>query len=106
MLAATRGMEIVVSPLERSPADSPIEIVERKGLGHPDTICDGIAEHVSAWLCGAYLERFGVILHHNVDKVLLAGGAARPGFGGGEVTRPIEIYELREQIIREAIVPY
>jgi S-adenosylmethionine synthetase len=31
-------------------------------------------------------------LHHNVDKVLLCGGAARPVFGGGTLTSPIEIY--------------
>jgi S-adenosylmethionine synthetase len=31
------------------------------------------------------------VLHHNVDKALLCGGSARPRFGGGEVTAPIEI---------------
>jgi S-adenosylmethionine synthetase len=74
------------------PGHSPVEIVERKGLGHPDTICDAIAEHVCVRLCRHYLERFGTILHHNVDKLLLAAGAARPAFGGGEVTAPMEIY--------------
>jgi S-adenosylmethionine synthetase len=75
-----------------APSSKPVEIVERKGLGHPDTMCDGIAEYVSLRLCRAYLDRFGVILHHNVDKVLLCGGSARPAFGGGEVLEPIEIY--------------
>ena len=74
------------------PADAPIEIVERKGLGHPDTLCDAIAERVCIALCRNYRERFGMILHHNVDKVLLVGGASRPAFGGGEVIGPIEIY--------------
>ena len=74
------------------PGRRPVEIVERKGIGHPDTICDGIAEQVGIGLCRAYLDAFGVILHHNVDKVLLCGGASRPAFGGGEVTAPIEIY--------------
>lgn len=69
-----------------------MEIVERKGLGHPDTICDAIAEAVCKRLCRQYLDRFGVILHHNVDKVLLCGGTARAVFGGGEVHDPIEIY--------------
>jgi S-adenosylmethionine synthetase len=73
-------------------AANDVEIVERKGLGHPDTICDAVAEHVSASLCRAYLERFGAILHHNVDKILLAAGTARPAFGGGEITHPIELY--------------
>ncbi len=28
-----------------------VEIVERKGLGHPDTICDALAETMSRNLC-------------------------------------------------------
>lgn len=70
----------------------PMEVVERKGLGHPDTLCDGLAENLSVALSRHYLERFGAILHHNVDKGLLVGGAARPAFGGGSVLEPIEIY--------------
>jgi len=75
-----------------SPASQPLEIVERKGLGHPDTICDALAENLSRALSRVYLERCGAILHHNVDKALLCGGAARPAFGGGELTEPIDIY--------------
>jgi S-adenosylmethionine synthetase len=75
-----------------SPASLPLEIVERKGLGHPDTICDALAENLSQALSRFYLERCGAILHHNVDKALLCGGAARPAFGGGEVVAPIDIY--------------
>lgn len=70
----------------------PIEIVERKGIGHPDTICDGLAEAASLALCRLYHDRIGMILHHNVDKVLLWGGAAEPKFGGGRVTQPFEIF--------------
>jgi S-adenosylmethionine synthetase len=74
-----------------SPDSAPIEVVERKGLGHPDTICDALAERFSAGLCRYYLCHFGRILHHNVDKVLLVGGASRPELGAGEVLEPIEI---------------
>jgi S-adenosylmethionine synthetase len=81
---------LVVSPLSRE--DAPVEMVERKGLGHPDTICDGLAERLSRNLCRHYRERFGEILHHNVDKALLCGGSASPAFGGGEVSAPIEIH--------------
>jgi S-adenosylmethionine synthetase len=70
----------------------PLEIVERKGLGHPDTICDALAEMLSRALCREYLKRCGVILHHNVDKALLCGGRAAPDFGGGTVIAPIQIY--------------
>ncbi len=68
------------------------EIVERKGTGHPDTICDSLAEELSVRLSKLYLDEFSAIMHHNVDKALLVGGVARPEFGGGEVVSPIEIY--------------
>jgi S-adenosylmethionine synthetase len=74
------------------PCEHAVEIVEHKGIGHPDTICDALAEEVSKHLCRFYLDRFGAILHHNVDKALLWGGASRPAFGGGEVVAPIEIF--------------
>jgi S-adenosylmethionine synthetase len=70
----------------------PVEIVERKGLGHPDTICDALAEEVSLALSRFYLRRFGYVLHHNVDKVLLRGGSAQAAFAGGAMKEPIELY--------------
>lgn len=70
----------------------PVEIVERKGIGHPDTICDAVAEELSRALCRFYLEQFGLVLHHNVDKVLLWGGTSQPRFGGGEITAPMELF--------------
>lgn len=86
-------MELNIESLPTFPPDAqPVEIVERKGLGHPDTLCDALAEQLSMNLCRYYQERFGLILHHNVDKVLLYGGAAKPAFGGGEVVEPFEIY--------------
>jgi len=70
----------------------PMEVVERKGVGHPDTICDALAEELSRTLSRYYLDHFGLILHHNVDKGLLCGGRAHPIFGGGEVLEPIELF--------------
>jgi len=83
-------MDLIVSRLALD--EQPVEMVERKGSGHPDSICDALAQTLSRNLCRAYLERFGTILHHNVDKVLLCGGAADPQFGGGTVLQPIEIF--------------
>ncbi|MEO0151859.1 MAG: methionine adenosyltransferase [candidate division WOR-3 bacterium] len=71
--------------------DEEIEIVERKGMGHPDTICDNIAENFSIELSKYYYENFSRILHHNVDKAVLIGGKAIPKFKGGEIIEPIEI---------------
>ncbi len=77
---------IKVSRCNRIPMDrQPIEIVERKGLGHPDTMTDGIMERVALELNKEYMRRFGGILHYNADKSLLAAGVTSPRFGGGEV---------------------
>ncbi len=73
------------TPLERQR----IEIVERKGLGHPDYICDAIADQISIGLSKEYLKKAGTILHHNVDKSLLVAGETENRFKGGIVKQPI-----------------
>lgn len=86
-------MELNIRPAtSMGPGASPVEVVERKGIGHPDSICDAIAERVCVQLCQYYLERFGVILHHNVDKVLLCAGRSEPAFAAGRMIEPLEIY--------------
>ena len=84
---------INISILSSTPTSSTsIEIVERKGIGHPDTMCDALAEELSRSLCEFYLENFGLVLHHNVDKALLWGGSSRPVFNGGKILAPMEIF--------------
>ncbi len=68
-----------------------IEIVERKGIGHPDSVSDGIAESVSRALSKYYLKEYGKILHHNTDQVEVVGGQSAPTFGGGKVLEPTYI---------------
>ncbi|MFN3661034.1 MAG: methionine adenosyltransferase, partial [Brevinematales bacterium] len=72
--------------------DNYIELAERKGLGHPDSVIDGIMENISVNLCRRYLDEFGTIMHHNVDKGLIVGGEAKVDFGKGVIEKPIEIY--------------
>jgi S-adenosylmethionine synthetase len=69
----------------------PIEIVERKGLGHPDSICDALMDSVSVALCAAYQQTAGRILHHNVDKSLLVAGQSTPALGGGRIDAPLKL---------------
>ncbi|MGQ4554807.1 methionine adenosyltransferase [Halobellus sp. GM3] len=71
--------------------DQGVEIVERKGIGHPDSICDGIAESVSRVLSNLYLDRVGKVLHYNTDETQLVAGESAPGFGGGEIVEPIYV---------------
>jgi S-adenosylmethionine synthetase len=73
----------------RAIEDQDVEIVERKGLGHPDSICDGIAETVARALARTYLDRFDTVLHFNTDETQLVAGNAAPAFGGGELLEPI-----------------
>ena len=81
---------IIVEDLKQTPLEKQrIEIVERKGLGHPDYICDAVMEQISIRLSKEYLEKAGAILHHNVDKSLLVAGEAEPRFGGGVVKQPM-----------------
>jgi S-adenosylmethionine synthetase len=71
--------------------DLPVEIVERKGMGHPDSLCDGIAERISVEYTRWCEENLGLPLHHNFDKVQLVAGDVQVGFGSGEFLRPIRI---------------
>ncbi|RLI12197.1 methionine adenosyltransferase [Candidatus Bathyarchaeota archaeon] len=81
---------IIVENLKHTPIEQQrLEIVERKGLGHPDSMCDAIMEQLSVRLSKEYLERAGSVLHHNVDKSLLVAGEAEPRFGGGVVKQPM-----------------
>ncbi|WP_277552599.1 methionine adenosyltransferase [Halobaculum limi] len=83
---------IQISELDRKAVeDQEVEIVERKGIGHPDSICDGIAEAVSRGLSQLYLDRVGKVLHYNTDETQLVAGRAAPAFGGGETLDPIYI---------------
>ncbi|MCK8517746.1 methionine adenosyltransferase [Methanoculleus sp. 7T] len=72
-------------PIERQR----IELVERKCLGHPDSLADGIAESISRALSRSYLEECGTVLHHNTDQGEVVAGESIPKFGGGRITRPI-----------------
>lgn len=83
---------IIITKLKgRLIEEKEIEIVERKGIGHPDYICDAIAEAASLAVSQYYLKKFGTILHHNLDKGLLVAGKAEPKFGGGKILEPIKI---------------
>jgi S-adenosylmethionine synthetase len=77
-----------LSITSRDPYAPPVEFVERKGVGHPDTICDYLAEELSRELATEYLTHTGEVQHFNVDKAILAAGSVDVSYGGGEHTRP------------------
>lgn len=86
------GKNILIEALRESPvSDHQVEIVERKGTGHPDSICDAVMENISLALSREYIERYGHLLHYNIDKGLLVAGRADKKPGGGEVMEPMQL---------------
>ncbi len=79
--------KITQTPIEKQE----IEIVERKGVGHPDSMADGFAEAVSRALCNEYIKKCGTVLHHNTDQVEVVAGRSCPQYGGGELISPIYV---------------
>ena len=83
---------IQIEALDQIPLEKQrIELVERKCLGHPDSLADGIAESISQALCKTYLDEFGYVLHHNTDQGEVVAGESCPKFGGGRMIRPIYV---------------
>lgn len=85
------GTRFVVQQQSHEGGEPPFEMCEHKGVGHPDSICDGVAEAVSRALCRAYLDAYGAVQHYNVDKALLVGGESAPRFGGGRLLEPMRL---------------
>jgi len=93
-------------PIEKT--DFP-ELVERKGIGHPDSVCDAAADACSRALCIYYFENFGRYYHHNVDKAALVGGISKPEFGGGIILEPeyfLIVGRAINQILKENKLKY
>ena len=83
---------IYVERIHHTPVEEQlIEIVERKGIGHPDSLADGMAEAMSRELSREYIKRFGAVLHHNTDETQIVAGKSKPAFGGGEIIEPIYV---------------
>jgi S-adenosylmethionine synthetase len=69
--------------------DQEVELVERKGLGHPDTLSDILADTFSRKYSEFSLIKYGCILNHAVDKVTLLGAKAEVNFGKAKIIKPI-----------------
>jgi len=87
----TKRNVVVTEATGQSIEDIPVEIVERKGIGHPDSLCDGIAERISVEYSRWCRDNLGTLLHHNFDKVQLVAGEVELDYGGGRIVKPIRI---------------
>ena len=88
----TKRNIVVTEATDQWIEDLPVEIVERKGIGHPDSLCDGIAERISVEYSAGARTNLGAPLHHNFDKVQLVAGEVRMSTTVvGSLLKPIRI---------------
>jgi len=87
-----QGTKLCVEQWRIKPTEErELEIVERKGLGHPDHICDAIVEEAAVALSRYYYRTLGHLVHFNLDKALLASGASVTELGGGRIVQPMRM---------------
>ena len=89
MLKRCSNIEIIIEKVKEK--KEAVELVEHKGTGHPDTLCDSLCEEASKALSKHYIKHFGKVLHHNIDKGLLVAGASKVRFKGGKIKKPVEV---------------
>lgn len=65
------------------------EVIERKGIGHPDTIADNLGEKLGSLLKEAYKWEYGKVMHYNVDKVLV--GSGKINYEKGTMIKPVHV---------------
>jgi S-adenosylmethionine synthetase len=81
------NIQIIKSDL----SNKDVIFVERKGIGHPDTLADHLAEHLSRRYSQYTLDKYDAVLHHNFDKSGILGGKSKVDFGSGVLTSPIRV---------------
>jgi S-adenosylmethionine synthetase len=106
--------QLILSSLEK--ADDAVEVVERKGFGRPDTICDALAEALTRSLCREYRQRLGASAEAGDDGQVGRGnrvnGLITPcramsleaAAGKNPVTHVGKVYNVIARDIAEALV--
>lgn len=69
--------KIIINSDYNDPNNCNIEVVERKGLGHPDSLADMLAKECSRAYSKFCIDNFGCVLHHNFDKLYIGAGCFR-----------------------------
>jgi S-adenosylmethionine synthetase len=69
----------------------PFETVEKKGVGHPDTLADAVAEETSDVIARYFLDTYGAIPRYNADMVAIVGGDVACELGKGEIRKKATI---------------
>jgi S-adenosylmethionine synthetase len=88
-----------------------IEIIERKGIGHPDTIADNLSEELSKKLLKEYRSIYRSPKHYNVDKVMVCAGELEKAVFkksvkivfAGQYTKINEINEILDRVVKKIL---
>ncbi|HOZ36160.1 MAG TPA: methionine adenosyltransferase [archaeon] len=84
-----------------------IEIIERKGIGHPDTIADNLSEGLSKSL----LKEYKTFKHFNVDKTMVCAGEIEKGafknpvriVFAGQYTKVNNIDKILDSVVKDIL---
>jgi len=68
-----------------------LEFVERKGIGHPDSVADIIAEEMMLRYRRYVYSKIGIMPNGWFDKVVVSGGEAHVTFGHAEIIKKPKI---------------
>jgi len=102
-------MKIVVEQAAIDPDRAVFDVAERKGIGHPDSLADLVADAFSHRYIRWCQENIGTIPNHWVDKVNLVGAASEVTFGGFEILKPVDCYlfgKVTEQVAGAEVPVY
>lgn len=88
-----------------------IEIIERKGIGHPDTIADNLSEELSKRLLKEYRSLYNSPKHYNVDKVMVCAGEIKNNIFkkpvkivfAGQYTKLKNIDDILDQVVKKVL---
>lgn len=86
-----QNFSIIINNNRNFPQFSNIEVVERKGIGHPDTLAGLISESSCIAICKFFIKKYGIIPRFNIDQVEINGG-------------DIDVDFLRSKIIKKGII--
>ncbi len=82
-----KNLEVTTN--HKDPSLEEFEVVERKGVGHPDSLADALANEVSISYARHCLDTIGVIPHHNIDKLYIGAGHYKNDYGICERLSPV-----------------
>jgi S-adenosylmethionine synthetase len=81
------GLLVIIYNKKNFPQFGRIEVVERKGIGHPDTLANQIAESACCAISKFFIKRYKILPRFNIDQVEIVGGDVEVDFLKGKIIK-------------------